>query len=171
MTEHDARDAGTGRYVSDEYAAEHPETTVVETRAVSSPFATFERLETCHRVEVTLDNLHVLAQHFGGEAIYRTNPDGNWQTKKPRLVISKGGITSSTIEVGAWVDEQGNRWNPEPLTQDWRPEGTYLERATVAATVRRNCTPSGEAYAAGGDSLITAVADWIENPPEWVTFR
>jgi len=47
---------------------------------------------------------------------------------------------------------------------------TAEQRALIASVVRRNCTPSGEAYAAGGDRLIYAVADWIENPPEWVTF-
>jgi hypothetical protein len=39
---------------------------------------------------------------------------------------------------------------------------------SVAASIRHNCTPSPEAYAKGGDSLIYAVADWIENPPEFV---
>lgn len=38
----------------------------------------------------------------------------------------------------------------------------------IVAKVRQNCTPSGEAYEKGGDYLIAAVADWIENPPEWV---
>jgi hypothetical protein len=31
----------------------------------------------------------------------------------------------------------------------------------VAAEVRRRCTPSAEAYEAGGDALVYAVADWI----------
>ena len=39
---------------------------------------------------------------------------------------------------------------------------------SIVATVRANCTPSSEAYEKGGDFLISAVADWIENPPEWV---
>lgn len=47
--------------------------------------------------------------------------------------------------------------------QDWRK--------AIAEQVRRNCTPSSEAYAAGGDTLIRAVADWIENPPEWSTIE
>jgi hypothetical protein len=38
----------------------------------------------------------------------------------------------------------------------------------IAAKVRANCTPSSEAYSKGGDLLVYAVADWIENPPEWV---
>jgi hypothetical protein len=38
----------------------------------------------------------------------------------------------------------------------------------IAAKVRANCTPSSEAYSKGGDTLVYAVADWIENPPEWV---
>lgn len=41
-------------------------------------------------------------------------------------------------------------------------------RHQIAEQVRRHCTPSVEAYEAGGDRLIAAVADWIENPPEWV---
>jgi hypothetical protein len=40
--------------------------------------------------------------------------------------------------------------------------------ATIAAKVRANCTPPSEAHDRGGDFLISAVADWIENPPEWV---
>lgn len=44
-------------------------------------------------------------------------------------------------------------------------------RKAIADQVRRNCTPSSEAYAAGGDTLIAAVADWIENPPEWSHFE
>jgi hypothetical protein len=40
-------------------------------------------------------------------------------------------------------------------------------RKAIADQVRRNCTPSSEAYSKGGDFLIYAVADWIENPPEW----
>lgn len=39
---------------------------------------------------------------------------------------------------------------------------------SIVATVRAHCTPSSEAYEKGGDFLIYAVADWIENPPEWV---
>lgn len=40
--------------------------------------------------------------------------------------------------------------------------------ASIVASIRANCTPSSKAYEAGGDVLIAAVADWIENPPEWV---
>ena len=40
--------------------------------------------------------------------------------------------------------------------------------ATIVARVRSSCTPSLAAYQAGGDGLIAAVADWIENPPKWV---
>jgi hypothetical protein len=43
-------------------------------------------------------------------------------------------------------------------------------RKAIADQVRLNCTPPGEAYDKGGDALIYAVADWIENPPEWSKF-
>lgn len=39
---------------------------------------------------------------------------------------------------------------------------------SIVASIRANCTPPSEAFAAGGDLLIAAVADWVENPPEWV---
>jgi hypothetical protein len=55
-----------------------------------------------------------------------------------------------------------------PQTQE---EIDLVVRSTVesiVASVRANCTPSSEAYKAGGDHLIGAVANWIENPPEWV---
>lgn len=38
----------------------------------------------------------------------------------------------------------------------------------ITEKVRLNCTPSSEAYERGGDFLIREVADWIDNPPEWV---
>jgi len=38
----------------------------------------------------------------------------------------------------------------------------------IADRVRKHCTPSVEAYRRGGDFLVEFVADWIENPPEWV---
>lgn len=82
------------------------------------PFTTFERLETCHRVEVTEDNIHILAKHFGWVVDY-----GRDMPRLQRPADTPG----STIEVGAWVDIRGNRWNPAPLTQGWRPEGTYVD--------------------------------------------
>jgi len=89
-------------------------------------FTTYEKLETCQRTEVTVDNLHLLAQHFGGTAIYTVDPAGNWQERHQRLVIPRPNGKESVIEVGAWVDEGGSRWNPEPLTQGWSQEGTYV---------------------------------------------
>lgn len=44
-------------------------------------------------------------------------------------------------------------------------------RKAIADQVRRNCTPSSEAVKAGGDHLVYAVADWIENPPAWSQFE
>lgn len=44
-------------------------------------------------------------------------------------------------------------------------------RKAIADQIRANCTPSSEAYDKGGDVLIAAVADWVENPPEWSAFR
>jgi hypothetical protein len=47
------------------------------------------------------------------------------------------------------------------------PEPNDTAKAIVSK-IRAHCTPSSEAYEKGGDHLILAVADWIENPPEWV---
>lgn len=44
-------------------------------------------------------------------------------------------------------------------------------RKAIADQVRRNCTPSSDGYARGGDVLIAEVADWIENPPDWSAFE
>lgn len=52
---------------------------------------------------------------------------------------------------------------PEYLTS--APSDTA---AQIVAAIRARCTPPHEAYTKGGDVLIAAVADWIENPPEWV---
>jgi len=90
-------------------------------------FTEFERLETCRRAEVTLENLHLLAQHFGGTAVYASDPDGDWIERKPHLLIP--GLGSGRVEVGAWVDVRGSRWNPEPLSQGWSPAGTFAKEA------------------------------------------
>lgn len=50
----------------------------------------------------------------------------------------------------------------------WLEARDALYRRGVAEQVRRHCTPSSEAYKAGGDVLIAEVADWIEDTPEWV---
>ena len=83
-------------------------------------FTEYERLEKCRRTEVTVDNLHLLAQHFDGHAVYGD---------RPRLVIPGDGEgrRDRTAEIGSWIDDRGSRWNPEPLTQGWSPAGTYWE--------------------------------------------
>jgi len=43
-------------------------------------------------------------------------------------------------------------------------------RAEMASKIRAHCTPSTEAYERGGDYIVSEVADWVENPPEWVAF-
>jgi hypothetical protein len=86
-------------------------------------FTTFERLETCHRVEVTEDNLAAIAKEFGWSVNYATEP--------PRLRKPDGG----TVEIGSWIDYRGSRWNPEPLTQGWLPAGTYVATEPRAALV------------------------------------
>lgn len=47
----------------------------------------------------------------------------------------------------------------------------HRERAVVAELIRRHCTPDAEAYRLGGDTLVLAVADWVEHPPPWVLER
>lgn len=93
-------------------------------------FTTFERLELCHRVEVTDDNLHIIAKHFGWRVAYDFDP--------PRLVT--GGELKA--EVGAWIDQRGSRWKPEPLTQGWSEAGTFQKAEWVTA-------PDGEQFRAG----------------------
>ena len=102
----------------------NPEIISPETE-VADLFVPFERLETCRRVEVTLDNLHILAQYFGGTAIYSTTPSASWAERKPRVEGTRHNGTAFRAEVGSWIDESGSRWNPEPLTQGWVPAGTY----------------------------------------------
>lgn len=90
---------------------------MIETGPNPNPdlFTTFEHLETTHRVEVRADNLHLIAQHFGWRVAY--------DFQEPRLI--KANDPGITIQVGSWIDQRGARWNPEPLTQGWHPEGTY----------------------------------------------
>jgi hypothetical protein len=77
-------------------------------------FQTFERLELAHRVEVREDTLHAIAKHFGWRVAYDYDP--------PALIKSDG---SRSVQIGAWIDHRGSRWNPEPLTQGWSVPGTY----------------------------------------------
>jgi hypothetical protein len=80
-------------------------------------FTTFERLEKCHRVEVTEANIHLIAKHFGWSVGYQDDEPKIW----------KGGTGGDIIKIGAWVDHRGSRWNPEPLTQGWSSVGTFAE--------------------------------------------
>lgn len=41
----------------------------------------------------------------------------------------------------------------------------------MAELIRRHCTPDTDTYRLGGDTLIMAVADWVEHPPPWVMNR
>lgn len=79
-------------------------------------FTTFERLEVCHRTEITEENMHILARHFGWRVDYGFE-DG------PRLVRLSD--AHDILSVGDWIDNRGSRWNPQPLTQGWSPQGTY----------------------------------------------
>ena len=90
-------------------------------------FTEYERLETCRRTEVTVENLHLLAQHFGGTAVYTVEETKHYLLSKPRIALPplREGGDERVVEVGAWIDDRGNRWNPEPLTQGWNPAGTY----------------------------------------------
>jgi hypothetical protein len=80
-------------------------------------FTTYERLDTRRCVEVTEDNIHILAKHFGWAVDYSGDGPVMWHDGETG--------TRWKVEVGAWVDHRGSRWNPEPLTQGWHPEGTY----------------------------------------------
>jgi hypothetical protein len=57
------------------------------------------------------------------------------------------------------VIEQGYRDSIDPYAM---AEEVLI---VVAQVVRRSCTPSSEAYAAAGDALVYAVADWIAAEP------
>jgi len=76
---------------------------------------------------------------------------------------------AADVEYIARIDAEITRLRAliEPPTDD-DPEAAW--RKAIADQVRRNCTPSGDAYQKGGDYLVYAVADWIENPPEWSAF-
>jgi hypothetical protein len=82
-------------------------------------FTTFERLATCHRVEVTEDNIHQLARFFGCSVDYSGDVP---VLREP---------SNHPVKVGDWLDWRGSRWNPEPLTQGWAPEGTYHPAPTL----------------------------------------
>lgn len=114
-------------------------------------FTTYERLNTCRRTEVTVDNLHLLAQHFGATAVYTTNP---------RLIIppvNEGGA-ERVAEVGSWIDERGSRWSPEPLSQGWSPAGTFVraeERAECGCDLSGMTPPAVHIVDGHGDPVRT----------------
>lgn len=80
-------------------------------------------------------------------------------------------ITELRADVAALRDAE----NPEPQrevepkTKMGGEEKAW--RRAIVEQVRRHCTPSSEAYARGGDHMVFAVADWIENPPAWAIFE
>lgn len=39
---------------------------------------------------------------------------------------------------------------------------------SIVANIHANCTVPSEVLNKGSDALIHAVADWVENPPEWL---
>lgn len=47
------------------------------------------------------------------------------------------------------------------------PSTEHEWRAAIAEQVRRNCKLDWGTDKKGGDALVYAVADWIENPPGW----
>lgn len=49
-----------------------------------------------------------------------------------------------------------------------RTEGAIAAAEQIVAKVRKNCTLDWEVMQRGGDHIISGVAAWIENPPEWV---
>lgn len=79
-------------------------------------FTTYERLNTCRRTEVTVDNLHLLAQHFGATAVYTTNP---------RLIIppvNEGGA-ERVAEVGVLDRRAGQPVEPRTTQPGMVPGG------------------------------------------------
>lgn len=79
------------------------------------------------------------------------------------------------LGLGIW-DWVNAGWTITSISRPVVPEQVELPseeaawRKAIADQVRRNCTPPNEAYEKGGDVMIYAVADWIENPPEWSKF-
>lgn len=73
------------------------------------------------------------------------------ETEQQGLVDAIGGV----IHSGYQVDR-----DPYEVARD------VLE--VVGKMTRQSCTPSPEAYVAGGDVLIYAVADWITGAPRKV---
>jgi len=39
---------------------------------------------------------------------------------------------------------------------------------SIVTSIRASCTVPSEVAVKGGDLIVYAVADWVENPPEWV---
>lgn len=72
------------------------------------------------------------------------------------------------------------------ISQGTEPDGHTVERArtyeafldgnpvteivkAIAASIRANCTLDWDIIQQGSDATVYGVADWIENPPEWIT--
>ena len=65
-------------------------------------------------------------------------------------------------------DLSGLRASNAAEFDEWLSEHDAALVSGITMRVRQNCTPSREAYERGGDFLVEAVADWIDDPPEWV---
>lgn len=88
-------------------------------------------------------------------------------------VLLDGNDTLWVTSVTAGEGPRRFAWpNAAPGQPEWQMQ--FREQAwrkAIADQVRRNCTPSSDAYARGGDFIVREVADWIENPPEWSAFE
>lgn len=65
---------------------------------------------------------------------------------------------------GNKLPAEGSKAEFDRFVEEWEAR----TRKGIARQIKSNCTPSGEAYKAGGDALIAAVADWVADPPGWV---
>lgn len=83
-----------------------------------------------------------------------------------------GDVRDAYLRARYYLDnapEGAEGYRAVPLGFDrWLAKHDAEVAATIADRVRRNCTPSVEALSADDYHLIYAVADWIENPPEWI---
>ena len=59
--------------------------------------------------------------------IYSVEDGDHWQRSKPRLTLPRRGFEEEgrVVEVGAWIDDRGYRWNPSCMDHHWSPAGTY----------------------------------------------
>jgi len=120
MTQHDNRDAGTGRYVSDEYAEQHPETTVRETRHDDSDLPPWATRKPYIDVRCSVCGADFEGD-WGGPLLFETLVKARESFDEAAWVEEGDRLLCGRCDDQRWCEEHGHSWR---RFDGQRPDGT-----------------------------------------------